>query len=151
MRGYTLIEMVAILLLISVMSSAINIGTRVVDELNLQTKAKEIADEIEYTKQVAALTGQRYKVVFGTSKVWVQKDMNSPNYKIRLAPHQKFKMNISKSQILYFNGNFITGDANTIRLINEKIGKQAIITIGVATSKVNVYYEKYKDKKPILN
>ncbi|MEE1072599.1 MAG: type II secretion system protein [Cellulosilyticum sp.] len=151
MRGYTLIEMVAILLLISVMSSAINIGTRVVDELNLQTKAKEIADEIEYTKQVAALTGQRYKVVFGTSKVWVQKDMNSPNYKIHLAPHQKFKMNISKSQILYFNGNFITGDANTIRLINEKIGKQAIITIGVATSKVNVYYEKYKDKKPILN
>lgn len=151
MRGYTLIEMVAILLLISVMSSAINIGTRVVDELNLQTKAKEIADEIEYTKQVAALTGQRYKVVFGTSKVWVQKDMNSPNYKIHLAPHQKFKMNTSKSQILYFNGNFITGDANTIRLINEKIGKQAIITIGVATSKVNVYYEKYKDKKPILN
>lgn len=151
MRGYTLIEMVAILLLISVMSSAINIGTRVVDELNLQTKAKEIADEIEYTKQVAALTGQRYKVVFGTSKVWVQKDMNSPNYKIHLAPHQKFKMNISKSQILYFNGNFITGDANTIRLINEKIGKQVIITIGVATSKVNVYYEKYKDKKPILN
>lgn len=151
MRGYTLIEMVAILLLISVMSSAINIGTRVVDELNLQTKAKEIADEIEYTKQVAALTGQRYKVVFGTNKVWVQKGIDSPNYKIRLAPHQKFKMNISKSQILYFNGNFITGDANTIRLINEKIGKQVIITIGVATSKVNVYYEKYKDKKPILN
>ena len=144
MRGYTLIEMVAILLLISVMSSAINIGTRVVDELNLQTKAKEIVDEIEYTKQVAALTGQRYKVVFGTNKVWVQKGINSPNYKIRLAPHQKFKMNTSKSQILYFNGNFITGDANTIRLINEKIGKQVIITIGVATSKVNVYYEKYK-------
>ena len=147
-KGYTLIEMVCVILLMSLMSSSLMVGSKLLDELALQTKVKEVVAGIEYAKQAAALTGEKYNLFFLQNHILVRKGTwDKPIYTIYLEPNQKVSFNkevVSDSinQSIAFNGTFATGDAGTIQIQNESLGKQARITVGVATGKVKVYYEK---------
>ena len=147
-KGYTLIEMVFVILLISLMSASLSVGSRWLDEIALQAKVKEVMSGIEYAKQAAALTGEKYNLFFLQNRILVRKGVwDKPIYTIYLEPNQKVFFNRearldSIQQSITFNGTLATGDAGTIQIQNESLGKQARITIGVATSTVRVYYEK---------
>jgi len=147
-EGYSLIEMIVVMALVGLMGSCFMFSSKWVEHLALRSKGEEIVAGIEYVKQAAALSGQSYNLFFIDDRVLVRKGIwDKPIYTIDLASNQKISFHHKDSpkgwqQNITFNGTIATEDAGTIKLQNVTIGEQVRITVGVATSKVRVYYEK---------
>lgn len=140
-KGYTLIEMVMVLLLMGIMGYMVIIGNRMLDRTILEAKVNQVTKGIEYAKQAAATSGRQYNVFFFKNRVLVRQGMEKPIYTIHLVDDQRIYAK-SGDQMILFAGDITTKDACTIKIINDKLGEQAKITVDVATSKVRVYYEK---------
>lgn len=143
-KGYTLLEMIIVLLLLSIVSLPVMLSTRKLEDMALQIKAKEVVALIEYAKQAAATTGEQYNICCFENRVIVKKGMDSAVYKVYLEDNQYIPLGATKYdsiQTMYFKGKMATGEVGKIYIRNVSLGKEAIITVGVATGKVRVYYE----------
>lgn len=142
-KGYTLVELVVVILLIGVMGSMMQIGNKMIEHIALETSVQQVTKGIEYAKQAAAVSGQQYNVFFHENRVLVRKGIEKPIYTIRLPKNQRIYVRMGE-QMVMFDGDITTKDAQTIKIINDNLNRQARLTVDIATSKIRVYYEKYK-------
>lgn len=141
-KGYTLIEMVIVLLLIGIVGSGIMISYKEAGRVALETTAHQIVQAIEYAKQAAAISGQQYNVLILDDHVSIRNERSDATHTIYLTQNQELKAPNLKDYMIVFAGDISTHDAQTLKIIDKSIKRQARITIDVATSKVRVYYEK---------
>lgn len=140
-KGMTLIELVMVIVLIGVVGSGVTVGQRMLREVTLEAKVKEVVTGLEYIKRSAVATGQQYNVVCFENRVLVRRGIDRPLYTIRLGDHIKVPYGIT-GQWIRFKGTVApSGGAATITLVDEILRKKVDITVGVATGKVRLYYK----------
>ena len=139
-QGYTLIELVAVMALVSLVASLCAISSKWTEEKRLHMKVDEVAAAIEYIKQAASTTGQSYALAFGKKEVNVRDNCDTL-FKIKLEENQEFPNSI-RGEYMWFNGKSVSSLSTTISIENKRIHKRGKIAVRVATSKVRVYYEK---------
>ncbi len=145
-KGYTLIEMVVVILLLGLMGSSIVVSSKMIDKVALDATVNQVTQGIEYAKQAAGVSGMQYNVFFFKNRMLVRQGLNKPLYKVYVFPGQEFIVPPGE-EMVQFNGDITTGDSKTIYITNKKIGRQVRLTIDIATSKIRVYDEQYKTKK----
>lgn len=139
-RGYTLIELVMVLLLIALLGSGIQVGNQMVKEVILKTKASEVVAGIEYMKQTAVATGNTYAIICFENRVLFRKLPHDTLYKVQLGQSITVPAHMTGEHFFIFRGTMAT-KGDTLILKDKSLGKQVRITVGIATGKVRVYYE----------
>ena len=140
-KGYTLIELIMVLLLIALLGSGVQIGNRMVKEVTLKAKVNEVVEGIECIKQSAVSTGNTYAIMCFENRVLFRKLPHDTLYKVQLGQSITVPGNMTGEHFFKFNGTMAPSKAGTLILKDKSLGKQARITLGVATGKVRVYYE----------
>jgi len=140
-KGYTLIELVIVLLLIALLGSGVQIGNQMVKEVTLKAKVSEVVKGIECMKQSAAATGNTYAMICFENRVLFRKLPHDTLYKVQLGKGIKVPANMTGEHFFKFNGTMAPSKGGTLILKDKSLGKQARITVGVATGKVRIYYE----------
>lgn len=140
-KGYTLIELIMVLLLIALLGSGVQIGNRMVKEVTLKAKVNEVVEGIECIKQSAVSTGNTYAMICFENRVLFRKLPHDTLYKVQLGQSITVPANMTGEHFFKFNGTMAPSKAGTLILKDKSLGKQARITLGVATGKVRVYYE----------
>lgn len=138
-QGYTLIELVVAIALISLVGSLMMMGSKWTEEKMLHLKADEVAAAIEYAKQAASTTGESYALVFRKNRVCVQHNREIL-FTIALEEHQEIPDSIT-GEYMWFDGKSVSSLSTTIVIENKAIRKRGNIAVRVATSKIRVYYE----------
>lgn len=141
-KGYTLIELIVVLLLVALLGSGIQIGNRLVKEVTLKAKVNEVVEGIECIKQSAVSTGNTYAIMCFENRVLFRKLPHDTLYKVQLGQSIKVPANMTGEHFFKFNGTMAPSKGGTLILKDKSLGKQARITLGIATGKVRVYYEK---------
>lgn len=140
-KGYTLIELVMVLLLIALLGSGVQIGNRMVKEVTLKAKVSEVVKGIEYIKQSAVTTGNTYAIICFENRVLFRQLPHDTLYKVQLGQHIAVPASMTGEHFFQFTGTMAPSKAGTLILKDKSLRKQARITVGVATGKVRVYYE----------
>lgn len=140
-RGYTLIELVMVCLLIALLGSSIQIGNRMLKEVTLKAKVSEVVEGIEYMKQSAVATGNTYALICFENGIWFRRLPNDTYYKIQLGKNITVPADMRGEHFFKFKGTMAPSKGGTLILKDKALGKQARITLGIATGKIRVYYE----------
>lgn len=140
-KGYTLIELVMVLLLIALLGSGVQIGNRMVKEVTLKAKVSEVVEGIEYIKQSAVATGNTYATLCFENRVLFRKLPHNTLYKVQLGQSISVPAHMTGEHFFKFNGRMAPSKGGTLILEDKSLGKRARITVGIATGKVRVYYE----------
>lgn len=145
-KGYTLVETLMVILLVVCIGFSVQVGNHMLRETRLKAKGNEIAEGIYYANHCAQTTGKMYNTLCFKNRILVREGNLSPAiFTIQIEP--SMNLNATKSGMhIIFNGRKAIDKAGTIYLYDHEIGKQVRITIGVATNKVRVYYEKIRTK-----
>lgn len=139
-KGYTLVELVVVMALISMIASLMITSSKWVEEKKLHMKTDEVAAAVEYVKQAASATGESYALAFGKKEIYVRDNSNTL-FKVKLEQNQEFP-NSLRGEYMWFNGKQVSSFSTTISIENKSIHKVGKVAVRVATSKVRVYYEK---------
>lgn len=136
-RGFTLLELIIVCLLIALLGSSIQIGNRMLREVTLKSKVNEVVEGIEYIKQSAVATGNAYGLSCLNNCILFNRLPNDTLYKVQFGQD----ITILGDDFFKFNGTMAPSKAGTLILRDKSLGKQVRITLGVATGKIRVYYE----------
>lgn len=141
-KGYTLIEMISIILLVSIVGCSLSLGSRWIKTVAFRSLVREVEHGIINAQQMAAATGMLYKVSvdFNENQILVSQGNKEPIYTFQIGDEVTISKDVTGSTIK-FNGHMAPSGAKTIQLIHEKLGVKARITIRVATGKTTVYFE----------
>ena len=139
-KGYTLIELVMVLLLIGLLGSGVQIGNRMVKEVTLKAKASEVVAGIEYIKQSAVATGNTYAIICFENRVLFRELPDNTLYKVQMGQSITVPAHMTGEHFFIFRGTMAT-QGGTLILKDKSLRKQVRITVGIATGKVRVYYE----------
>jgi len=74
-RGFTLIELVVTLLIISVLAYTV-VSRWSVSTFDLQAAAEQLVADIRYTQTLAMTRGQRYRINFASGNYWISDRSN---------------------------------------------------------------------------
>ena len=141
-KGYTLVEMIIVILLIGMIGCSVQIGTHRLRVAALKAKGYEVAEGIYYASRCAELTGNMYNSLCFENRVLIREDNLSPAiFTIRMDPHMEVYATKTGVMII-FDGRKAIERAGTIYIYDKGIRRQMRITVGVATNKIRVYYEK---------
>ena len=140
-KGYTLIELVTVLLLMALLGCGVQIGNRMVKEVTLKAKVSEIVKGIEYIKQSAAVTGNTYAIICFENRILFRKLPHDTLYKVQLGQNIRVPAHMTGEHFFKFKGTMAPSKGGTLILKDKSLRKQARITVGIATGKVRVYYE----------
>lgn len=143
-KGYTLIEMVIVILLLSLAASGISFSEQRNSKLKLEATAAEVVSEIEYIKHRAVITGTVCEMRWFENRVLVMDENKQVIFKTYMQRGQKVsKKKSSTINPLYFTGTMAPAQGFTMVIEQDEIRRQVRITIEPATGKVRLYYEKY--------
>ncbi len=78
-RGFTLIELVLVLLIVSIISTYAIIRFPG-DGINLSAQADQIVSDIRHTQSLAINRGQRYRINFNSDRYWISNIDNTTPY-----------------------------------------------------------------------
>ena len=140
-KGYTLIELVMVILLMALLGSGVQIGNRMVKEVTLKAKVNEVVKGIECMKQSAVATGNLYAIICFENRVLFRKLPHDTLYKVQLGKDITVPASMIGDHLFKFNGTMAPSKGGTLILRDKSLRKQARITVGIATGKVRVYYE----------
>ena len=79
-RAFTLIELVAIMIVVGLLSAVVFINLGSHQAVKLDAAAQKVAADIKYAKSLALSTAQWYGVEFGTGEVVTRWQLGSPAY-----------------------------------------------------------------------
>lgn len=142
-KGYTLIEVLAVILMIGIIGSSIQVGSAYVQRVAFETLVKEVEKGIINAQQRAVATGRQYNVYCTEKKVYIRQGVNPPIYLFQMGEEVTIPIHITGKHIK-FNGTMAPSKAGTIEFLHRSLGKKARITIRVATGKTTVYFEALK-------
>ena len=140
-RGYTLLELVGVSLLIALLVSSVQISNKMLKEVTLKAKVSEVVEGIEYMKQSAVATGNWYALMYSNQSIWFVKQPGDALFKVELGQNITVRAPVTGAYFFKFSGTMAPSKADTLILKDQSLGKQARITLGVATGKIRVYYE----------
>ena len=140
-KGYTLIELVIVCLIIALLGSSIQIGNRMLKEVTLKAKVSEVVEGIEYMKQSAAATGHTYALICFENSIWFRRLPDDTCYKVQLGKNITVPAEMRGPHFFKFKGTTAPSKGGTLILKDKSLKKQVRITLGIATGKVRVYYE----------
>ena len=78
-RGFTLIELILVLLIVSILSTYAIIRFPG-DGINLSAQADQIVADIRHTQSLAINRGQRYRINFSSDRYWISNIDNTTSY-----------------------------------------------------------------------
>lgn len=140
--GYTLVEVAMQIILIGIMGMMVSTGNRMVRTARLESKTKEIVQAIEYAKHCAMTTGMQYYTLCASDTFFVRKGDGPVTLYTVPMDHGLYLTYSQTGHLMFFSGSKAVEAAGTILINDDHLGRQARITVGVASSKVRVYYEK---------
>lgn len=140
-RGYTLLELVIVGLLIALLGSSIQISNRMLKEVTLKAKVSEVVEGIEYMKQSAIATGNNYALICSDHYILFKGLPYDTLFTVQLGENITVPADITGKYFFRFNGTMAPSGAGTLTLRDKSLRRQARITVGVATGKIRVYYE----------
>ncbi len=140
-KGFSLMEVVIVTLLIAIGSSFLKLGVNYAEEVRFKVLVKEVEKGIKSAQYMANLTGREYNIVCTEKAVYIRPGYKAAIYKFNMDKHVVIPRDITGKQIS-FSGRMAPSKAGTIELVNTALSKKARITIRVATGKTTVYFEK---------
>lgn len=138
-KGYSLIEVVVVILVISLIGSSISIGKRMVDMTVFHHLVKEVEQDLIFARDAATATGRQYNVYCFSDSVLLRQGVKKPIHTTMLSRGIYIPNNITGKWIK-FNGTMASGTPGTITLVSKSLGIQADITVRIATGKITIYY-----------
>lgn len=140
-KGFTFIEVVCVIVLISIVGGMAITGTRFMEHIEFRTKVMEVEQAFNYAREHAVKTGKTYSVPYINDKLYVKQGMNPCNYKI-IFDGGTYVSEDSTGKNIMFRGTMAPSKAGTLELVNDRIGKRAEITVRIATGKVTTYIDR---------
>ncbi|WP_069998212.1 pilus assembly FimT family protein [Cellulosilyticum sp. I15G10I2] len=140
-KGFTLLEIVVVTLLVTIGGSCIKLGMGYAEEIRFTALVKEVERGIRSAQHMANLTGREYNIVCTEKAVYIRSGIQPAIYKFSMDKHVTIPRDITGKQIS-FAGKMAPSKGGTIELVNKALSKRARITIRVATGKTTVYFEK---------
>lgn len=138
-KGFVLIELVLIMLLSGIVATAAFVGFKMVEEARFECAVTKVMHQIEVAKQSAVLTGEQYNVISFDHRIFLTHGGYQIS-KIDLGDSMRIPNDIT-GHFIKFKDSFAPQKAGTILIMDQILGKQARITVGVGTGMVRVYYE----------
>lgn len=138
-RGFSLIGTVCIILLSAVLMETAVIGNYMVERARLEGKVNEVVQGIELVRNASIFTGRQYNLFCFDNRILLRQSQTCFD-KIYLSSEMYIPSDITGGWIR-FNGTAAPLRAGTILINDKRLKMRARITVGVATGKVNVYYE----------
>lgn len=142
-KGYTLVELVIIILLFSLAVSSITWSERRIQEIAFETKINEVVSGIEYLKHRAAVTGTSCSIRWFENRILFMDERSRTIFKIYMEDGQSIdKTKSSSTNPLYFNGTMAPEKGITLAIKEVNLKKRGCITVELATGKIRIYYQK---------
>lgn len=139
-KGYTLVELVVVIAVISITIGSIMSGIKWFQNIQFKLAVGEVEDALIYVRQAAIKTGKQYNLYCFSNRVLVRQGVEKPIYTIYLSKGIRIPDNITGKHVI-FRGAMASPKTGTITLINEDIKQRADITVYIATGKVAVKYK----------
>lgn len=140
-KGFSLLEMVLVILLMSIGISCAAMNTHYVEEMRFSTLVKQVERGIKSAQYMANSTGREYNVLCTEKCVYIRPGYKKAVYVFDMGEHVTIPRDITGKQIS-FSGTLAPSKGGTIILVNTALQKRARITIRIATGKTTIYFEK---------
>lgn len=140
-KGYSLLEIVFVMLLISIGSSLLYVSVDFMEQLHFKTLVKQVERGIKSAQYMANMTGREYNVLCTDNAVYIRPGFGTAIYKFQMNQHITIPRDITGRQIS-FAGKIAPSKGATIEFVHKGLSQKARITIRVATGKTTVYFDK---------
>lgn len=130
-----------VIFIMGLLGSMIGYSIEMVQQVAFESKVNEVVQAVEYVKHHAVMTGRQYNTFCFENRILIRRERDKPIYTIYLDKGMYIPQYIT-GRFLIFDGSAVVDQAGTIEMISKPLKKKARITVGVATSKVRVYYEE---------
>ncbi len=136
-EGYTLVEMLAVVLLIGIVCLGSMLSVKLAQKARFCAQVQEVERGIIFARDTATMTGDQYNTYCFSNRVLVRQGCEKPIYTIRLSEGTYIPDTITGKWIR-FNGTMASPQTGTITLVCEDIGLKADITVRIATGKTTI-------------
>lgn len=140
-KGFTLLEVVSVILIMGMMSYSMKLSATYLEEVQFKHLVEEVEKGVICAQQMAAMTGENYKVCCMAHEIYIKKGIEKPLYTFKVDDEITLPGSMTGGEI-YFHGKMAPQKGGTIELIHTKLHKKARITVRIATGKTRIYYEK---------
>lgn len=140
-KGYTFIEMTVVLVLLGVIGVTATVGTKMLRQAKFEEKVCKVVQGIEYAQHCARVTGLQYNTLCFNDHFVVRRGREVPLYEVWMEDRMAMKFSAT-GFLMFYHGRSAIERAGTIYIQDYDLNQQARITVGVATNKIRVYYEK---------
>lgn len=145
-RGFTLLEMVVVLALISIGYIGVAFSLDWVQHVAFEKAIEEVVQIVELAQTRASLQNKKYSVIPTRSETGEGISLQTELLNLSAAiPSEKVKLprgvtvTFNHDEKIVFNGDLSPSQAGTIRLCQERLGAVAEVRIRPVTGKVAVY------------
>ncbi len=137
--GFTLIEVVVTIGLISIMVGTGIMTTSLVSNARFRKAVDEVEQAVIYAREATVATGQEHNIYCLSDRVLVRRGIQKPIYTVHLG-EEVYIPSSCTGRKLYFCNSMAVAKAGTIELVSKTTERKANITVSVATSKVTTRY-----------
>lgn len=146
-RGFSFLELILVIFLISIMSLSANVSIRLVQKVQFESVVNEVVQGIRQIQQCAVMTGNQYNIYCMQNKIYLRQGNAPAFYKIVIQDGVVVSIRDDQGRQMTgknikFYGKMAPSKAGTIVLKHIGLKEEARITVRVATGKVTVYYKK---------
>ncbi len=138
-NGFTLIEVVVTIGLISVMMGTGIMTISLVNNARFRSAVDQVEQAVIYAREATVTTGREHNIYCFSNRVLVRRGIEKPIYTVQLGQEVYIPDNCTGKK-LYFCDSMAVARAGTIELVSKTTGRKAKITVSVATSKVRTRY-----------
>ncbi|MGL4737726.1 MAG: pilus assembly FimT family protein [Cellulosilyticaceae bacterium] len=144
-RGFTLLEMVAVLALIGIGYIGIHFSVGMVSRTAFEQTIEEVVQVVELAQTRASLQNKKYQVIVLTAPSGDCITLQNESIGAVSVPQERVSLprgvtaSINNKEKIVFNGDLSPSQAGTIRLSHERLGEVAEVRIRPVTGKVAVY------------
>ncbi len=138
-KGYTLVEMIVVILLVGVVGSTISISSKLIQQVAFMQLVQEVEKDIIFARDAAVATGKQYNIYCFSNRVLVRQGVEKPIYTTKLSRGIYIPDSITGKWIKFY-GTMASPKTGTITLVCTSLHMQARITLRIATGKTTVYY-----------
>lgn len=111
MRGFTLIELVLVIVIIGILFAVGSTQAPSVSLFNVQTMADNLKQDINMTRILSLSTNQRYRIVIGTNAYEIR-DQNNTVVSLRAVPVNALTTTYAPTMTIIFDGAGVPYDGS---------------------------------------
>lgn len=136
-RGFTLVELVTVLLIISVISVTAIVSWPG-DGINLSAQADQLVGDIRYAQSMAMHRGQRYRINFASDRYWMSDESGSTTHAHPVAGTSNVMLGAGMS-LSSTHGSLIFNTAGTpYSNSSTPLASTAVLTLSAGSESVTV-------------